>query len=753
MAFDPGGFSSEFGPGTPPPQPAPPLSLNPAPSPLVLQSYGALSSAYLQAALGTQAAPAPIPGNFGIGELVARGWDGSAYGNYDAALYFRATETHSPTGHGTEVLFFTTPNGSVTAAQPAGVSQGGALWCGGGAALATTATDGFFGVPTMAGAPASVPVINHATAPMVFDTVDKELWVYGAGAWNLINSSGGGGGGVTVVTSTSADLTVANPSTTPTLTVNSAPKWTAGRTLNYTGDIAGSGVLDGSANVGFAMTLPAVNANVGSFGDAGHVAQITVDAKGRITAAGNVAIPPPPAGTVTSVGVTAPAAVFGVAGSPVTAAGNIALSFVNQAQNSVWAGPVSGGAGAPAFRALAAADVAGLVGVTSVGLSAPAMFTVGGSPVTGAGTLALGLALQPNNLVFAGPATGGPLAPTFRALSAADISGGVGVTNVSSANSDLTVANGATTPVLTVNAAPKWDTARTISFTGDVVGTAPVDGSANVAIAMAVQPLTSLTISGAAGTQRLLNFQTSGSLRWQFNCSAALESGGNAGSNFNFQALDDTGAFLFNIFTVTRSNGVPVFPQRLGLTGTTAHGVVVAQGTAAVTSTAAGSVGQVLTSQGAAADPTFTTAAGGQVSGNPNPPAPTATNTMMGLGVATNPCTFTPSRNGRVFIIFTGHVLVPSGATTGSGIIFGLWYGTGTPPAAGAATTGTSVGQAIRAASGIVPTGADYRPFTICAFISGLAVGTTYWADLAQTLIAAGMTANAQNVQFSFMEQ
>lgn len=687
MAFDPGGFSSEFGPGTPPPQPPPPLSLNPAPSPLVLQSYGALSSAYLQAALGTQAAPAPIPGNFGIGQLVARGWDGSAYGNYDAALYFRATETHSPTGHGTEVLFFTTPNGSVTAAQPAGVSQGGALWCGGGAALATTATDGFFGVPTMAGAPASVPVINHATAPMVFDTVDKELWVYGAGAWNLINSSGGGGGGVTVVTSTSADLTVANPSTTPTLTVNSAPKWSAPRTISYTGDATGSGAVDGSANVGVALSLAAVNANVGSFGDAGHVAQITVDAKGRITAAGNVAIP---GGTVTSVGITAlnTGALFTISNSPITSSGNIGINAIAQNANTVLAGAVSGGASFPVFRQLIAADIAG----------------------------------------------------------------GVGVTNVSSANSDLTVASGATTPVLTVNAAPKWDTARTISFTGDVVGTAPVDGSANVAIAMAVQPLTSLTISGAAGTQRLLNFQTSGSLRWQFNCSAALESGGNAGSNFNFQALDDTGAFLFSVFTITRSNGIPVFPQRLGLTGTTAHGVVVAQGTAAVTSTAAGSVGQVLTSQGAAADPTFTAAAGGSsgTTGQNPTASPSGTGSMAGMGAA---FAFTPTRNGRVLVTVHGHVTIPAAAAAGAGLLMNLFYGTGTAPANGAAVTGTQATPALRAITGVPVTGLDQRPFVLIAMLTGLTVGTPYWVDMLTTqgLAAGGVTVN--NVTFNYAEQ
>jgi hypothetical protein len=59
--------------------------------------------------------------------------------------------------------------------------------------------------------------------------------------------------------------------------------------------------------------------------------------------------------------------------------------------------------------------------VTSVGLALPSFITVSGSPVTTSGTLTGTLATQANNTVFAGPTTGGPLAPTFRTLTAADV--------------------------------------------------------------------------------------------------------------------------------------------------------------------------------------------------------------------------------------------------------------------------------------------------------------------------------------------
>ncbi len=62
--------------------------------------------------------------------------------------------------------------------------------------------------------------------------------------------------------------------------------------------------------------------------------------------------------------------------------------------------------------------------VTSVGLSLPSVFSVTNSPITGSGTLTGSLATQNANTVFAGPATGSAAAPDFRALVAADIPSG-----------------------------------------------------------------------------------------------------------------------------------------------------------------------------------------------------------------------------------------------------------------------------------------------------------------------------------------
>jgi hypothetical protein len=65
--------------------------------------------------------------------------------------------------------------------------------------------------------------------------------------------------------------------------------------------------------------------------------------------------------------------------------------------------------------------VAGSGTVTSVGLSMPTQFSVSGSPVTASGTLAVSWGNQTANTVLAGPTSGGAVAPTFRALVGADL--------------------------------------------------------------------------------------------------------------------------------------------------------------------------------------------------------------------------------------------------------------------------------------------------------------------------------------------
>lgn len=65
-------------------------------------------------------------------------------------------------------------------------------------------------------------------------------------------------------------------------------------------------------------------------------------------------------------------------------------------------------------------SLSGIVGVTSVGLSLPSEFTVSGSPVTAIGTLTGVWANQTANTFFAGPSSGGASTPSFRAITLND---------------------------------------------------------------------------------------------------------------------------------------------------------------------------------------------------------------------------------------------------------------------------------------------------------------------------------------------
>lgn len=64
----------------------------------------------------------------------------------------------------------------------------------------------------------------------------------------------------------------------------------------------------------------------------------------------------PSVGTVSSVALSMPAE-FSVAGSPITTGGTLAVTKATQTANTVYAGPTSGGAAAPAFRALTTPDI------------------------------------------------------------------------------------------------------------------------------------------------------------------------------------------------------------------------------------------------------------------------------------------------------------------------------------------------------------------------------------------------------------
>lgn len=137
-------------------------------------------------------------------------------------------------------------------------------------------------------------------------------------------------------------------------------------------------------------------------------------------------IPPSTVGTVTSVSLTVPSD-LSVSGSPVTGSGTLAVTRANQSANTGLLGPTSGGAAAPTFRALVAADIPALPesGVTSLTTDLAAKAPLASPTFTGIVTtpaVALsGLTGSTTAMRFVGATASG--APTTAAHVVGDTSG------------------------------------------------------------------------------------------------------------------------------------------------------------------------------------------------------------------------------------------------------------------------------------------------------------------------------------------
>ena len=125
-------------------------------------------------------------------------------------------------------------------------------------------------------------------------------------------------------------------------------------------------------------------------------------------------------------------------------------------------------------------------------------------------------------------------------------------------------------------------------------------------------------------------------------------------------------------------------------------------------------------------------------------PAPTTSSSgvMMGLGVGH---TVTPNASGKVLVAFDGAIGNTTPQKYSQATIF---FGTGTPPANGAAPVGTPVGGKAICLSNL---SGEIAPLCVKAVIGGLTIGVPYWFDLSiltqaggQALIAGTTTTVAE---------
>lgn len=144
---------------------------------------------------------------------------------------------------------------------------------------------------------------------------DSAAWT----AWKTVLTSANFG-------SYAPSLTGAGASGTWGISISgSAATLTTGRTIALTGDVTyTSGSFNGSANVTGTATLAASGVTAGTYGSSTNIPQLTVDAKGRVTAVSNVAVSIPSGSLtftedVTGTGTTGSSTALTLAASGVTA--------------------------------------------------------------------------------------------------------------------------------------------------------------------------------------------------------------------------------------------------------------------------------------------------------------------------------------------------------------------------------------------------------------------------------------------------
>lgn len=181
-------------------------------------------------------------------------------------------------------------------------------------------------------------------------------------------------------------------------TVNGKGLVTAATNLAATGDATGT-----SSGAGLALTLATVNSSAGQF------AVSTVNGKGLVTAATNLSLTGAITGTSSGAGL-----VTTYASTVPTNRGGTNLTTIGSSLQYLRVNAAGTGL---EYATLSVASGS----VTSVGLSLPSIFTVSGSPVTASGTLSAVLATQAANTFLGGPVTG-TAAPTFRTIALDNIS-------------------------------------------------------------------------------------------------------------------------------------------------------------------------------------------------------------------------------------------------------------------------------------------------------------------------------------------
>ena len=483
---------------------------------------------------------------------------------------------------------------------------------------------------------------------------------------NTLPSLGGTVTSVSVVSANGLAGTVATSTTTPAITLSTT----------ITGLLKGNGTAISAATSGTDYA-PATSGTSILYGNgSGGFSNVTIGsgisfATGTLSATGS-------GGTVTSVALSLPS-IFTVSGSPVTGTGTLTGTFNTQTANYVFAGPTTGSSATPTFRALVSADIPSLSYVSSIT----------SSTLTVAGTSSIPTINLTSGIVTAGTTGSVTLIPVITVdtygrvtavTTAANPQGtvtSVAALTLGTTGTDLssTVANGTTTPVITLNVPTASATNRGALSSTDWT-TFNNKGSGSVTSVSGTGTVNGITLTGTVTS------------------SGSLTLGGTLGSIANSQLSNSTisGVSLgSNLFSLTAGTGVSFSA------GTTYNG------SAAITITATGSGGTVTSVSGTSP----ISSSGGTT---PTISITQSSATTNGYLSSTDWSTFNNKGSGSVTSVsFTGGIISVATATTTPALTVAGTSG-GIPYFSSATTWATSA--ALTANALVIGGGAAVAPST-----------------------------------------